>query len=97
MTRTWFTAVAITEGISLILLFGVAMPLKYAAGIEDATSVIGWIHGVMVFVYLIALWSIARVDQWTWGRTALGFVASLIPFGPFVLARVIHRDPEPAI
>jgi len=92
MTRSWFTAVAIAEGLSLIVLFGVAMPLKYAAGFEHATSLPGWIHGVLVFVYLIALWSVSRVDEWSWGRTAVGFLASLIPFGPFILARQLHEE-----
>ena len=92
MTKRWFTAVALAEGTSLLVLFGIAMPLKYGAGMENATSMAGWVHGVLVFVYVIALWSVARVDQWSWARTALGFVASLIPFGPFVLARWLHAS-----
>lgn len=90
MTRQWFTAVAIGEGMSFIALLGIAMPLKYVVGIEDATSVVGWVHGVMVFVYMIALWSAARVGQWSWGRTALGFIASMLPFGPFIFASKLH-------
>lgn len=90
MTRRWFTAVAVAEGLSLIALFGIAMPLKYGMGIEEVTKVVGWIHGVLVFVYIIALWSTARVYGWSWGKTALGFVASLIPFAPFVFAKKLH-------
>ena len=90
MTRTWFTAVAVAEGLSLITLFGIAMPLKYGLGMEEATQVVGWIHGVLVFVYIIALWSTARVYKWSWAKTGLGFVASLIPFAPFVFARKLH-------
>lgn len=90
LTATWFKLVAWAEGLSLLALFGIAMPLKYGAGIAEATSVVGWVHGVLVFVYLIALWSAARVLKWSWGQMALGFVASLIPFGPFVFARKLH-------
>ncbi|MFT6161699.1 MAG: integral membrane protein [Myxococcota bacterium] len=90
MTRQWFTAVAIAEGLSMVTLFGIAMPLKYGMGMEHATSVVGWVHGVLVFVYMIALWSTARVDGWSWGKSFLGFVASLIPFAPFIFAKKLH-------
>lgn len=90
MTRQWFTTIAIAEGLSFVALMGIAMPLKYVAGIEEATAVAGWVHGIMVFVYMIALWSVARVDGWSWGKTALGFIAAMLPFGPFVFAKKLH-------
>lgn len=90
MTRRWFTAVAIAEGLSLIGLFGIAMPAKYVFGMENATKLIGMVHGALFFVYLIALWSTCRVDNWSWAKTVLGFVVSLIPFAPFVFAKKLH-------
>jgi integral membrane protein len=59
-------------------------------GMEEATQVVGWIHGVLVFTYIIALWSTARVYEWSWAKTVAGFVASLIPFAPFIFAKKLH-------
>ncbi len=35
------------EGISYILLLGIAMPLKYWAGFPEAVKVVGMLHGVL--------------------------------------------------
>ena len=34
------------EGLSYLLLLGIAMPLKYMAGMPMAVSIVGLIHGV---------------------------------------------------
>lgn len=81
----WFWWVARAEGLSVLALFGVAMPLKYGLGIAEPVAWVGWAHGVFVFVYLIALGSVSRVEGWSYLRTALAFVASFFPFGTFVL------------
>lgn len=87
----WFFNVARAEGVSLLLLFGVAMPLKYAFGNPILVPYVGWAHGALVFLYLIALQSVARVEGWSLVRVALAFVASLLPFGTFVFERqVLH-------
>lgn len=73
------------EGVSTLLLFGVAMPLKYMAGIPLAVSIMGSLHGVL-FMALVALNAIAldRVPIGT--KTAVaGVVGAVIPFGPFVV------------
>ena len=91
-TLAWFFNVARAEGVSLLLLFGVAMPLKYALGNPILVPYVGWAHGVLVFLYLIALQSVARVEGWGVLRVALAFVASLLPFGTFVFERrVLHE------
>ena len=91
LTATWFTNLARLEGVSLLVLFGVAMPLKYAAGIAEATVWTGWAHGCLFLVYLVALDSQRRVAGWSIGTAAAGFVASLLPFGTFVFERWVER------
>lgn len=88
-TRQWFVSIARAEGLSLLLLFGVAMPLKYGAGITSAVVWPGWLHGVLVITYTLALGSVGRVEGWTWGRMIQGFVASLLPFGTFWFERTL--------
>jgi integral membrane protein len=77
--------VGLTEAVSYMLLVGVAMPLKYMAGQPKAVSVIGMIHGVLFVLFCIALALATIVAKWPLSRAALLFVASLVPFGPFVL------------
>ena len=43
------------EAISFLVLLGVAMPLKYLAGMPMAVKVVGWIHGVLFVAYCFAL------------------------------------------
>ena len=84
LTRSWFLQVARFEGLSLIALFFVAMPLKYVGGIAEPVAWVGWIHGTLVFLYVIALGSMWRVEGWELWRVAVWFVASLLPAGTFI-------------
>ena len=79
------------EGISTLVLFGIAMPLKYLAGLPMAVTVVGSIHG---FLFL-ALASMFVMGTWrvpiSRGLAAAGIVAAVVPFGPFVMDRRLER------
>lgn len=78
--------VALIEGISFLVLLGIAMPLKYMAGLPMAVKVVGWVHGVLFVVFCWALLqTLMRVSNWTFLRSAVVFIASLLPFGPFII------------
>lgn len=81
----WFKWVARAEGVSLIVLMLIFMPLKRLAGIniDGGTGLIGWIHGTLFFVFLFALYTTGRTLGWSIVRMGIGFVLSLIPFGTF--------------
>jgi integral membrane protein len=83
--RAWFYWIGRLETASFVALLGVAMPLKYVAGLPAAVSWVGWLHGVLLIVYLVALASVARVFQVGWVRMAAAGVAALLPFGPVAL------------
>lgn len=89
-----FRIISIIEGISFLLLLGVAMPLKYAAGMEEATKYPGWAHGLLFVAYVIALIDVAIACRWSFSRSALGFIASLLPFGPFVFDSKVLKNAE---
>jgi integral membrane protein len=78
-------AIGLAEGVSFLLLLGVAMPLKYAAGMPMAVKIAGWIHGVLFILFVLALAKVRKEHRWTNGQTAFAFVMALVPFGPFVL------------
>ena len=83
--------VGLIEAVSYMLLVAVAMPLKYIWGQPKAVSVIGMIHGVLFILFCFALARATIVAKWPLSRAALLFVASLLPFGPFVLDRRMKR------
>jgi|SRR5687768_11797657 len=77
--------VALVEGASFLVLLLVAMPLKYFAGMPAAVKVVGWAHGAL-FVALCALLMYTTIAlRWPISRSALVFVAALMPLGPFVI------------
>ena len=82
------------EGVSFLLLLGVAMPLKYFWGAPEAVRVVGLAHGVLFLLYIWAAIQAALDHHWTWKRTALVLVASLLPAGPFVVDAKILREEE---
>jgi integral membrane protein len=79
--------VALLEAISYMLLVAIAMPLKYIWGQDKAVSVVGMIHGILFIIFCIALVRATISAKWPLSRAALVFVASLLPFGPFLLDR----------
>lgn len=87
--------VALAEAISYLVLLFVAMPLKYLAGIPVAVMITGSIHGALFVVFLGAMTRVVMAGSLSFGRLALVFLASLVPFVPFFLDRRM-RDWEAA-
>lgn len=82
---------SLVEGMSTLLLFGVAMPLKYFAGMPRAVTIVGSLHGVL-FILLVAMFIIGRDRIPLTSRlTAAGILGAIIPFGPFVVDRHLAR------
>lgn len=63
------------EGMSLLILLFIAMPLKYWAGLPLAVTIVGSVHGGLFILYLLVLayatfsvkwplkWSICRLRR----------------------------------
>ncbi|MBK8497300.1 MAG: DUF3817 domain-containing protein [Flavobacteriales bacterium] len=82
-----FRTIAIAEGISFLVLLLIAMPLKYFADIPEAVKVIGWAHGVLFIAYWIAAIPLFTKLKWDAERIVGLGLASILPFGTFVLER----------
>jgi integral membrane protein len=91
-----FRAIALIEGVSYLLLLGVAMPLKYFAGFPQAVLAVGWAHGVLFVLYMVALAEVSLARRWRPLRILGAFVASLIPFGTFLLDARLRREERAA-
>lgn len=84
---TRFRYIAWSEGISFLLLLLIAMPLKYMAGIPEGVKYIGWAHGLLFVLYIALVLEIRAELRWSFGQVLLALIASLLPFGPFLIDR----------
>jgi integral membrane protein len=84
--------VGYAEGTSFLLLLGIAMPLKYAANIPEAVLAVGWAHGVLWVLYLLAAVRAWVACRWSVATFLGAGVASVLPFGPFVFDRWLRRS-----
>jgi integral membrane protein len=82
------------EGLSFVVLLFVAMPLKYGFDQPLPVRIVGMAHGALFLLYLYLLVQTAAERAWPLRRTALGFVAALMPFGPFVFDAVLRREAD---
>jgi len=78
---------ALTEGVSFLLLLGVAMPMKYMGGMPMPVKIAGWIHGLLFIALCYVLLRVTLENRWPLSRAGLVFIAALLPFGPFVIDR----------
>lgn len=83
--------VAFLEGVSLLVLLLIAMPLKYLAGQPWAVKQVGMAHGVLFLLYVLLLVQQSVEREWPWRKALLGFVASLVPLGTFWADRKLFR------
>lgn len=77
--------IAFLEGISFLLLLGVAMPLKYLADLPVAVKIAGWFHGALFVAVCLILMQVMNRTSWSFLRCAAVFVSALLPFGPFIM------------
>lgn len=80
------------EGISYLLLLGVAMPLKYMADIPQAVKIVGAIHGFLFVLFMLALVRVWLKIKWPYEKIAMAFLLSIIPFGTFYLDKKLKKE-----
>ncbi|MCP2045867.1 DUF3817 domain-containing protein [Pontibacter sp. HSC-36F09] len=86
--------IGIYEGISYLLLLGIAMPIKYMAGIPEVVKYTGWAHGVLFVLYMMSVLEVTLTHNWSIKKVAAAVVASLLPFGPFILDKKLLKEEE---
>jgi integral membrane protein len=90
-TLGWLRGVGYLEGLSFLILLGIAMPLKYFADLPDAVAVVGMAHGVLFVLYLAVIAYALIVRHLTLKNAVLAVAAAFLPFGPFLLDRRLRR------
>lgn len=93
-TFGWFRKVAIAEGVSFLLLLLIAMPLKYFANMPMAVKIMGGIHGVLFVAFVVLAWEVKGVYCKSFLWLLKAGLASLLPFGTFVMDREWRKEEE---
>lgn len=84
--------VGLAEGVSYLVLLGIAMPLKYLAGWPLAVRVVGLLHGILFVLFVLAVFEAVGSLRWSSRQVATALLASLLPFGTLVLDRELRRQ-----
>ena len=89
-----FRKVAVAEGISYLFLLLIAMPIKYLLHFDYVVKYTGWVHGILFITYAAILIMAWQEQKWKFGKAILIFLASLLPFAPFIVDRKL-KDERP--
>lgn len=73
------------DGLSLLVLLGIAMPLKYIWGMDKAVTIVGSLHGGIFSLYALAILYAALRIRWNLLWSGAAVIAAFVPFGNFVL------------
>ena len=86
---------SLAEGATLLLLLGVAVPLKRLAGLPEAVSVMGPIHGGAFIVYSLLVLNARNKGSLTTTETLQLLGAAFVPFGALMVTGIFRRKLVP--
>jgi integral membrane protein len=85
------------EGISLLILIFIAVPLKYIYGNPILVKYVGQIHGILFLLFVFNTLRVGVEQNWKWKITLQVLIACIIPFGTFyvdnkILSKIPMND-----
>jgi len=84
--------IAMIEGITLLLLISIAVPLKHLAHLPLMVQLLGPIHGMMFILYLWSSINTAAEENWSKKHLIKVCCAAFIPFGGFIVSRLVSKS-----
>lgn len=85
--------IAFLEGVSLLVLVFVAVPLKYVGNQPGLVRAMGPVHGAFFLLFVFNALRVGVEQRWSFRRTTWKvIVASFIPFGTFYIDYRILRQ-----
>jgi len=72
-----FRIISIAEGISMIVLLFIAMPLKYGFDLPAMDKYTGWMHGNLYTGYVLTIFPTSRALKWSVYTTVQYLVPSI--------------------
>jgi integral membrane protein len=88
---TRYRVMAWVVGVLLIALVLVAVPIKYAAGVDEPVTVLGTLHGWLYFIFFVTACDLAVRARWSLRETVLTVLAGTVPVLSFFAERVATR------
>ena len=82
---------SIVEGVTLLLLFLVAMPLKYMADTPLAVTIAGPIHGAAFLIYTALVLQSFLSRLISASEVARLMVVAFVPLGAWMVAGMLRR------
>ena len=83
--------IGLIEGLSFLALVFVAMPKKYIFGDPTWVKAVGQVHGLLWVVFCFALADAKSNQGWSLKQALVPFIASMLPFGPFIVDKRIKE------
>ncbi|HEX3899597.1 MAG TPA: DUF3817 domain-containing protein [Mycobacteriales bacterium] len=83
-----YRVVALIVSVLLIVLFGIGLPLQYAAGSKGVDAVVGVIHGVFFYpLYILLTFDLTRRMRMAPVQLVLTVLAGTVPIASFYAER----------
>ena len=89
---TLFRLVAFLEGLTYLLLLFIAVPIKYLSDDPSYVKMLGMPHGLLFMGYIALAIVLRTENQWIKNNFFLVLLASVIPFGTFVMDNKIDHS-----
>ena len=85
--------IAFLEGISLLILIFIAVPMKYFGHDPHLVKAMGPIHGALFLLFVFNTLSVGVEQQWKFKTTTWKvLIACIIPFGTFYIdSRILRK------
>lgn len=82
--------IGLLEGVSLLVLLGIAVPLKYAYANPSLVKAIGPVHGLLFLLFVLNTLQVGVEQRWKFATTTWKvLLACVVPFGTFYIDRKI--------
>lgn len=95
MLLSFFRTISLVEGLSLISLFFIAMPLRFYFEFYSAVTFTGALHGVLFMTYFFTSLVASHQQKWSVVFWVMVLFSSVIPFAFIFLDRKLKpRFPE---
>ncbi len=83
--------IGLLEGISYLILLGLAMPLKYIWDKPEFIYSTGMAHGLLFTLYIFFVLLVTYQLKWSLAKCFWALLASLVPFGTFIADKKLFR------
>ena len=78
-----FRVIGFLEGLSYLLLLGIAVPIKYLLEDSSYVKMLGMPHGILFVAYLVGAFILYQKYDWSTKTFLIVLAGSIVPFGTF--------------